>query len=213
MPFSDSISKIVTSYFACVCSEEFTYQNRVFKPKRLTVTPYLFRGYTCPAKCGGCCPVFTLDYLPEPLETHPYPLKKRFIHFNGRRIPIYSDLNQDCPDRFCKNLDMNTGRCNIHKHNPFSCDFELTRFLHFSKEESPNRLTTKLYGRGHAFMRVDGKRGALCEMTPPNDESVASIVRKLKRLEQWCNHFHLKNKLGNIISYAEKGPRLDYITV
>lgn len=213
MPILDSVGKIITRYFACVCAESFTYKSKVYKPKSLILSPLLFRDFTCPVGCGGCCPSHTLDYLPSHLEEHPYTLDKRFIHFNGRRVCVYSDLNLDHGDYFCRNLNKVDGRCNIHKRNPFSCDFELTRFLQFADPKHPNRLLTKLYGRGHALKRIDGNRGALCEMLPPSTKSTADIVRKLNRLKVWCDHFKLKNKLDRMIDYAEKGPRLDSISV
>jgi hypothetical protein len=65
MPCTDSVDKIVTVYLASVCKKQIHYKGRIYTPKPLTVSPLIFRGFTCPANCGGCCPRFTLDYLPS----------------------------------------------------------------------------------------------------------------------------------------------------
>lgn len=227
MVIMDSVEKIITRYFACVTAEPFTYNDVTYEPRLLVISPYVFRSTTCPANCGACCKAYSLDYLPEPMETHPYPLQKRLIHFNGRRVPIWSDLNQDHGDYYCRNVNKENGRCMIHTKHAFSCDFELTRFLQFAanppresengqffkKPEVPNRLTTKLYGRGHAMLRVDGKRGSLCETLPPSDEHAADVTRKLKRLRQWCEYFGLPHKLDRIIEYTGSGPHNRPISV
>lgn len=227
MVIMDSVDKIITRYFACVTAEPFTYQDKVYEPQPLRVSPHVFRSTTCPANCGACCKAYSLDYLPEPMEAHPYPLEKRLIHFNGKRIPIWSDLNQDHGGYYCRNVNTENGRCMIHTKHAFSCDFELTRFLQFAVDRSrdsengkffpppvtPNRLTTKLYGRGHAMLRVDGKRGSLCEVLEPTEERAADVTRKLKRLRQWCEYFQLPHKMDRIIEYTEDYPRSDYIIV
>jgi hypothetical protein len=197
MPKCDSIDKIVTSYFACVTAETFNYKGKQYEPKPLRVSPLLFRGYTCPANCGACCMRFSLDYLPEPLEKHPYTLTKRVVHFDGRRIIIYSDEQDDNRDHYCRNLRKEDGRCGIHGSHPFSCDFELIRFLRFANDD--DLLISKLYGRGHAMKRIDGKRGAMCEMTDATPKTVDEVVRKLKRLKVWCNHFHLEHRVDLLL--------------
>ena len=212
MVIMDSVEKIITRYFACVADEPFIFNGVTYEPKTLVVSPYLFRGFTCPAGCGACCKAYSLDYLPEPTETHPYKLTKRLIHFNGRRVPIYSDLNDDHGRYYCRNVDESNGRCKIHQKHAFSCDFELTRFLQFAANR-PNRLTTKLYGRGHAMKRVDDVRGSMCEMLPPSDEHARDVARKLRRLKQWAEHFGLKHKLDRIIKYVDEGPRIDPLSV
>src|SRR5688572_14476998 len=123
MPKIDSVDKIVTSYFSCVAAEPFTYKGKTYSPKPLRVSPLLFRGYTCPAGCGACCTRFSLDYLPEPVEKHPYVLAKRMVEFDGRHIEIWSDGQDDHQDHHCRNLRKNDGRCQIHGTHPFSCDF------------------------------------------------------------------------------------------
>lgn len=211
----DSIDKIVTVYFACVTAQKFTYKGETYKPRKLKVSPLIFRGYTCPAGCGGCCFRFSLDYLPDSIESHPSRLylKERLIEFNGEQVPIYSDLQLDHTDWHCKNVDQTNGRCLVHGQHPFSCDFELIRFLTFADQDRPNSLTARLYGRGWNLLRVDGERGALCEMTDADLKTKNEVVRKLKRLRTWCEYFGLDHKLDKIIPWAEKGPRATPLVV
>lgn len=228
MVIMDSVEKIVTRYFSAVTAEEFEYGGKTYPPRTLKVSPYLFRGFTCPAHCGACCKRYTLDYLPRKIEKHPYKLKKRLIDFDGRQVPIWSDLNDDHDSYYCRNVNTENGRCMIHGSHAFSCDFELVRFLNFASADMPkkrttlidglsgstaNVLTTKLYGRGHAMLKVDGNRGSMCEVTEPTDETMQDVLRKMKRLKQWCEHFGLVHKLDRIIAYVQEGPRADTLFV
>lgn len=97
---------------------------------------------------------------------------------------------------------MEDGRCGVHGKQPFSCDFELIRSLKFSDPEKSHRLTQKLFGRGWQLLRIDGQRGARCEMLSISEQSVADVVRKLGRLKQWCEHFGLKHRVDVILDWA-----------
>lgn len=203
MLFVDSVDKIVTGYFAAVTREPFTYKGKQYEPLTLHVSPDLFRGTTCPANCGGCCKRFSLDYLPN--ETLPYDLPLRAIVLNGKEVLVYSDIQDDHERHHCMHLDMQSGRCGIHGTHPFSCDFELIRFAHFAQTHEA-RVTTRLYGRGWAMLRVDGQRGALCETRPITAESAADVRRKLLRLAEWCDHFGIKHCVGDIIKWGDTRP-------
>ena len=206
MAHVDSMDKVIETYFAAVTRETFTYKGKTYEPKPLQIRPHIFRGFTCPAKCGACCPRFSLDYLPE--EKKPYDaLTKRTVELNGKQYRILSDMQKDHEEHYCRNLDLQTGRCGIHGVHPFSCDFELIRFMISRKDpDAPNRLTQKLYGRKWAMMKVDGTLGTLCAMTPPDADTTSEVVRKLKRLKQWVEHFGLKHCIDEIIAWAETGP-------
>lgn len=226
MTMVDSIDKIVTSYFKAVAREKFTYKNKEYKPVELHVSPLICRGYTCPAKCGACCPRFSLDYIPSEmlsviaqrsllpraarvLGTLPrvllHPEKLRVISFNGHFIRVYTDAQHEHNKHHCKHLNMEDARCGIYTYRPFSCDFELIRFLHYDKQHIAN-LTQKLFGYGWKMTRIDGDRGALCEMLPPTPETVADVVRKLTRLKQWTDHFKLATCLPAVIDWVQTSP-------
>lgn len=210
MALKDSIDKIVQSYFVAVTKTMFEYKNKVYRPaKTLSVSPLLFRGFICPSHCGGCCSRFSLDYLPS--EEQPPGLKRRNVKFNGYVIAIDSDLQEE-GDHFCQHLDRDNGRCLIHDYNPFSCDFELIRFLIPVDIEKGGSayLTQKLYGRGWNFKRIDGKRGALCEMTDPDEHSRREVIRKLHRLDRWTRHFHLEHTwIPEILDWVADGPHTE----
>lgn len=201
----DSINKIVSVYFACMTNTELEYKGEVIKPKMLRVSPLLLRDFTCPPFCGGCCPKFTLDYIPG--EPMPETVEERYVTVNGEDILIYSDMQEDNknPDMKCKNLNRHDGRCGIYLHRPFSCDFELIRFMQSQSESNPrNQLVQRKFGRGWMMKRVDGGRGSLCEMTPITPESIEEVKRKLKRLEMWLEHFKiLDNKLPAVLQWID----------
>lgn len=202
MVFRDSVDKIITTYFAAVTNEKFEYKGKVYNPKALVISPLIFRGYVCNIKCGACCPRFSLDYLPE--ETPPYPLTERIVEFNNKEYTILSDLQMDqqIPSFFCKNLNMKDGLCGIHGKQPFTCDFELLRFMKFEDDARPNRVMTKHFGRAWNMKRIDGDYGTKCDIVDRSEEARADVIRKFKRLDQWATYFHLKTKLPSIITYC-----------
>ena len=216
MPYTDSIDKVVQSYFAAVTREPFEYKGKTYEPKTVRVSPGIFRGYTCPAMCGGCCPRFSLDYLPqETWDLMPEArdvLRPRVIEFDRREVLLLSNLQSDVDTHHCSNLDQSNGRCRIHGSQPFTCDFELIRAA-ISTTDRPHQLTTRLFGRGWAMLRVDGERGALCEIIEVDLDSVADTRRKLHRLWTWARHFELDTKLPEICEWADTGPHRDALTV
>lgn len=203
----DSLDKIVTAYFAAVAAVPFEYKGKRHEVRTLTVSPLILRGFTCPAGCGGCCPVFSLDYLPEPHEQHPksLPLAPRAVYFNGQQVEVWTQWQDKREDHHCMNLNMDDGRCGVHGRQPFSCDFELIRFFH-TPETNSARAGVQLFGRGHAMLRVDNVRGALCTITPATAESVADTRRKLLRLAQWCDWFGLEHRIHAILKWIDTGP-------
>ncbi|HEY7824535.1 MAG TPA: hypothetical protein VIG24_16960 [Acidimicrobiia bacterium] len=203
----DSLDKVVGTYFAMVTAETFTFRGKTYHPKALRVSPGIFRGFTCPAGCAGCCPRFSLDYLPT--ERRPqFDLGHitREVELNGKTFTIVSDMQKDHDSVKCRNVNWDDGRCGIHGLQPFSCDFEVLRFLEMSDPDRPNGLTSKLFGRGWAMMRVDGERGALCEMTEADEASLRDNLRKLKRLREWVEYFELSHRLNPIIEWVATGP-------
>lgn len=200
MPARDTLDKVIPTYFACMTIEVFEFRGKQYKPRALSISPLIFRSLGCPAKCGACCPRFSLDYLPS--EWHE-GLDERVVQFNGREFKLFSDMQNTHENHHCQHLDMNNGRCKIHGEHPFSCDFEILRFFQFADESKPHRLSTQHYGRAWQMLRVDGERGTLCTIDANDVEAARSeVVRKLKRLKEWTDYFELKTKLEQIISWA-----------
>lgn len=207
--YVNSLDKVIKTYFASVTAEPFEYHGESFKPKPLIVYDTILRGFTCPAGCGGCCPRFSLEYLP--FEVHPYVLEEYEVDFNGKKVMMFHDAQGDHQNHHCRNLQMDTGRCGIHGKQPFHCDFELLRFKDF---EAYAILGTFPFGRAWNLKRIDGERGALCKVlpgysmetvTPGMKATRADVVRRLGRLKKWTDHFKLITCLPDVIDYLEHG--------
>ena len=187
----DSIDKIVTVYLAAITEEQFIYDAQLFTPKPLKVSPMLLRATYCPENCGGCCPKFTLDYIP--VEQTPKGVQERSVRFNGKQIKILSILQNENKDHFCKFLDKSNGRCTIHEVNPFSCVFEPLRFRMGITVNDFNVLGCYPFGRGWSFKTTDGGRGAKCRFINHVSVNVRNqVIQKLERLQQWAEYFGLK---------------------
>lgn len=193
------MDKVVMQYFSAVTAEPFEYKGVQYPVPRLTVSPLLLRGYTCPAGCGGCCPRFSLDYLPG--EDHPGEARPREVEFNGYSVPLLTDPQDDHRSERCRNLRPRDGRCAVHLRRPFSCDFELIRFM---ARPGTAHMSQRLFSRGWNMKRTDGGRGALCEMLPADDAAVADVLRKLRRLTDWTDHFGITTRVPRIADWIEQ---------
>jgi hypothetical protein len=199
---ADSFDKVVSTYFHALTKKPFTFKGKEYLPKqRLVISPLLLRGFTCPSECGGCCARVTLDYLP--MEPHPEYIGLRIVEFNGKAYSLLSDTQSESNSPKCKHLRYEDGRCNIHNYHPMLCDVELLKFLHYDDHAL---LLSKLYGRGWALSRVDGKKGAKCEMLPVTSETITDIIRKLYRIRDWCIYFNLDSWIDDIIEWAQNYP-------
>lgn len=200
----DSVDRIVGVQLASLTRDPLSYKGVIYQPKPIRVSPDLFRGFTCPERCGACCIKVTLDYIPSEwarLRGPPSPkMTVRQVTVNERPHSVYSDLQQDHQNYHCRNLSKETGRCGIYDRRPFACDFELIRF---SVGDDVIHLTQRLYGRAWAKMRIDGERGTMCEMTPIDPATTAEVLRKLLRLGEWADYFEVRTWIPEIISWAE----------
>jgi hypothetical protein len=196
----DTVDKIVSVYLGGLCRRPFRYKGRSFVPRRVRVSPQLLRGYTCYAGCGGCCGSFSLDYLPA--EDAPANVTARTVELDGRAVTLRSDMQTAAADRWCGNLDRDTGRCTIYARRPFACDFELIRLLSYDDHVV---VTQKQYGRFWAMLRLDGERGVPCDMLPPDPATIAEVERKLTRLETWAEHFGVATCVPAILDWVRHG--------
>lgn len=203
--YQNSLSKIVETYFRTFALDSFEYNgSEVAPPPTTVISPFLWRGYTCPASCGGCCKNFSLVYLPE--EKFPYEMSAVTYSFNGRPIKFYEDRQDGNETKWCKNLRHDDGRCGIHGSHPFSCDFELIRII---AQENKSWVGTRLYGRGWSYKRVDGQQGAMCEITEITEPSRLDVLRKLGRLKVWMDYCGIANSLQMVIDHGSSN---DYMT-
>ena len=201
MSYARSLDKVVASYFSAINTETFEFEGVIYPPRKLNVSPLIFRGFDCPSGCGACCARFSLDFLPG--EPHPYALKEISVEVTGRKITYFTDDQDDHWGYSCKHLQLHDGRCGIHSKHPFSCDFELLRFVG-AKEGT--LLIHKLFSRGSRMLKIDGESGAKCSMLPVRPENVKDLVRKLSNLKRWSEHFQIKHKLNPVLDYVSSGP-------
>jgi len=197
---NDSIDKIV-KYLSAMTTIPFEYKGKTYEPKELRVSPLLFRGFVCPENCGACCPVFSLDYIPG--ENKPENTTIREVIFNGKKKEIYSITQEDNKNHHCTFVDMQNGRCANHPTRPFSCDFELIRFLEYKHHF---RITVQPFGRAWALTKVDGSKGAACIIDKePSKEASKDVLRKLNRLKEWLLFFDLPvDRIDAIFKYKHK---------
>ena len=213
----DTVDTIVRTCFAAVSLHSFEHKGIRYVPTPLAVLPELGRGFMCPEGCGGCCRVATLDYLPR--EQRPSSATIRRVKFDGRTVFIYSDQQADYvpKDRRCKHIQRSTGRCEIYRTRPFSCDFQPIWFVRFPRGKS---LRTGKYPSGDKMKRTDGGIGAKCGeigMLSPKtqleaDRYFGEAVRKLRRLHEWTDHFGLKEtRIPDIIHWAQDAERRRHV--
>jgi Fe-S-cluster containining protein len=180
MALSDSTEKIM-SYIKASQNDE------------LIISPMFFRDYTCPSHCGGCCPKFSLDYFEgerwELFKTTYPDLVDKFEEREVNGAKVYTNFQKENESKKCEFLNLENGRCGIHKSNPFSCEFELNKFVTKGKK---TYLMNKLFGRGWAMMRVDGERGALCKMISFNPTKYARDIEMLVELMDICKKMSQK---------------------
>jgi Fe-S-cluster containining protein len=195
----DSVDKVVTKYMAAVTTESFTYAGATYAPAPLYVSPSVLRNYSCPAKCGACCRPFTMDWLPD--EPRPPGITERTITFNGRAVQVFSDTQEDRKKELaCRYLRIEDGRCGIHDVHTLSCDFPMITVKHLNNSYY---ITGQLFGRLGQMRRPAGGVGGACTMSDVDPASIKDVVRKFRRLERWCDHFGIANRVDNICLWAE----------
>ena len=183
----DSVLKLA-HYVAMIATAPFDCAGQAFNPPRdLAISPTFWRDYTCPEGCGGCCRAFSMDFNMAEFErfsvVYPALIKQfrtREIVINGTRQVYYSNLHtaqaRYRAKLYCAFLDTQ-GRCTIHDYSPFTCQFELNKLQFFPKRDRAI-LGKKVYRNGWRYQRVDGGRGALCEMIAVSAQTVATVLRR-----------------------------------
>lgn len=175
----------------------------------VSVSDLFYRDYTCPEGCGGCCSRFTLDYMAESKrwedfkKLYPDEVPKFYMR-RVKDVLFFTNWQTGNFSNFCEYLDRENGRCKIHGANPFSCEIELIKFIDY-KDRCV--VIKKKYGRGWNMMRIDGKRGAVCEMLPFNEAKLPRDIELLEELLSIQNAMklesHLKEVIQNIRSYND----------
>lgn len=189
-------------YMAAFCDVPFYVDGVYYEPPdEVVITHRAWRRYTCPPGCGACCHSFELIFLPEEFAEFEYVYPehaKRFQRFEVlrqvdgyyRTIHLYRDSQDDAETRRCMYLNLENGRCGIHLRNPFHCAIELLRFTRRdTKRGTVVHVGTQLFGRTWALERIDGERGAMCEVLDPDPQRIIEVESHLQYIVRWMDYF------------------------
>ncbi len=172
--------------------------------KEVRLSPKFFRSYECVERCCACCPKFSLDYFPGPRWEgfkSSYPDKLKFLKkrvLDG--VEIYTDFQRGNSTYFCRFLNLTTGKCKVHKYNPFSCKFEIIKV---SKLKDGAILIKKKFSRGWNLRCLNGEKGARCKILPFNYLEFLEDLNLLRELNEISTQFGIKTKLLPIINFLE----------
>ena len=171
----------------------------------VTLSRLFFRDFSCPPQCGGCCLKFSLDYFEgERWEEFKKLYPEQIGRFEKREVDgvvVWTDWQRDNSSRWCRHLNLKDGRCGIHKSNPFSCEFELIKLMDKSGKTT---LIKKLFGRGWNLLRVDGEKGAKCEMLPFNPDKIERDIALVEELSIYAARFKINTKLKRIVHFLKR---------
>ena len=192
----DTMEKVIGTYLWSVTKFPFIYNGEIFTPpKRLLVSPTVFRKFTCPEVCGACCHGVTLDYF-SALEAPPClykELKEHYVKINNESVSMFSYLGNH--NKKCNLLSYDLGRCSCYKFRPFACQFEPLKFI---RRREDVYFMKRGYGRAWALTKVTGEKGTLCGFEPSFSD-FDDDVKLLHMLEKIAARFNLKTRIGAIL--------------
>lgn len=197
----DSFDRIV-SYFHALARDPFTYKGTTFEPyQRLALSEKCFRSYTCPEGCGACCMRCSLvwDFIPEGIPSEP-----QIFEVNGHKLQFHVDRQLRNTGRFCHHLTP-TGRCGVYTQRPLPCRFELFKFTHVVSK-STARAMVRLPGRNWALTRVDGEKGAKCEIIAYDRALTQTHINDLGIIMRWMDSFNIRHDGRALMNYLISGP-------
>ena len=208
-------SKMICAYFGAVTREEIRWQKYTIQPKPLMVSEMIFRGFTCPANCGACCTQVsatvdgnTLNYLPSELHYDAVP---ETVIINEKEYTVMTEDMRPTASLLpilerlypCKHLTMDA-RCGIYDRRSLACDLPL---LQVTQRKAYNLLSIRKFGRHHLYTQFDLKtKGAMCELLEITPESTEDTRRRLRRLNNWVNHFEIKSWMPEVLEWANRNP-------
>lgn len=191
----------IVSYFHALARESFTFNGKEYAPyKKLALSDKIFRSYSCPGSCGACCMRCSLVW-DEPNE---FATSTEEFVVNGITQIFYADL-QKKGDKYCHYLNREDGRCGVYLKRPLPCRFELFKFVH-CVTQSTARAMVRLPGRAWALTKIDGTKGAVCTITPYDEDLTKTHIRDLKIIKTWMDSFKIANDCDKVIEWMETGP-------
>lgn len=169
-----------------------------------------FRGFSCPANCGACCKSVSLDFFEDTdrwrrfVELFPEKSKLFETYDKGECTEKVMSFSNESKDGYCNFLDRENGRCTVHEAAPLPCRIAPVKFI--DKRVSSNKvyLNASAYGRAWAFTRLDGTKGAACEVTGFDYNKYLNDVEMLKELRIYAIKLKKPTKLKYIIEFLEE---------
>lgn len=168
-----------------------------------------FRGFSCVENCAGCCKNVRLDIDKdserwtrfETLFTEKSHLFTELEDESGMRVMSFVNKSED---DYCNFLDKENGRCTVHAAAPLPCRIAPVKFI--DKRVSSNKvfLNASAYGRAWAFTRLNGTKGAACEVLPFDYNKFLNDLAMLKELRQYAIKLNIPTKLKYIIEFLEE---------
>lgn len=184
--------------------EKNLHQLHVLALPEVVLSEGFWREFVCNLHCGGCCPHFSLDYLPlefDILQTaYPNMVGQSMIVEGKTLITLPNEAQKDAYgfDR-CQYLDHTNGSCGIHDWNPLSCQIPL---ISIYEVKGRGYITKRPFARGWNMTPLSGVRGdILCEMkaefSPKQVRENDLVV--LARMHEWAKYFEIETHLPEII--------------
>lgn len=169
-----------------------------------------FRSLDCKANCGACCKPVSLEFLKDSQRWDKFKLNyeehvtkfSEHVDPSGEIVMSYS--NTDHKERYCSFLNREDGRCTIHKSAPLPCRIAPLKFIDKRVSSNKTYLNASAYGRAWAFTRLDGNKGAICEVKDFDYDKFLNDLEMLRELRTYAIKLGVKTKLKYIVEFLEK---------
>ncbi len=196
----DTVDRIISNIIIPISREAVTYKGTTYEPRKLRISPSIFRSLQCPEMCGGCCwKSVTLDWFPH--ETAHENAAERSVTVNDKDYTFLSIVSENT-DAPCQFLD-EKGRCKIYTQRPFLCDFSFIRVLDKTTHRTMMNATPS---RGFHLKRVDGLKGNMCYMEPIDPETLAHRLEQFESLKAIAEYLEIDTHIDDIINHIKRGP-------
>lgn len=198
---------------AVVASASFEVDGVLYNPppKGLVISESFWRRYGCYLHCGGCCSLFTLDYIPEEFEQFKqlYPqyqerAKEFTLNVNGAarkliRIEQVASWQRNGRN-WCQFLSQEDAACIVHAANPFSCQTELIKFKSI---KGKGYIQKAPYGRAHLLKTIADEK-ILCDFAPLDIQQVVdNDFPVLHAMRRWAEYLGIETHLNKVIFAVE----------
>lgn len=194
----DTVDRIISNIIIPIAREDVYYKGKRFSPKKVRVSPSIFKSLECPVSCGGCCwKSVTLDWFPHE-QALPHATE-RVVEVNHKEYTVKSIIAEDT-EKPCSLLDQ-YGRCTVYAQRPFLCGFSFIRFM---DKKTHFTLMNSTPSRGFHLKRVDGGKGSICYMK--EDANIIPYrLEQFHSLKQIAKYLEIETCIDQIIEHISKG--------